>query len=174
MIIVDVVTKSKKWQEVGDSVVGDIENICVDLILLTEIKTILKKNFILEVSISLASNLQMKKVNFKFRQKNQATNVLSFPACDEKLIRKFGIKTIAKGLNHLFLGDIILAYETIKKEAKEQKKVFDHHLTHLILHSILHLIGYDHVSSKAAKVMEDLEIEILQKFNIRNPYLQKI
>lgn len=97
---------------------------------------------------------------------------MSFPAFDEKLIRKIGIKKAAKSQNHCFLGDIVIAYETVKKESLAQKKKFRDHLTHLILHSILHLIGYDHEEKKMAEKMENLEIKILKKLKIKNPYQQ--
>ena len=68
------------------------------------------------------------------------------------------------------LGDIILAYKVVKKESNEQNKNFVDHFTHLIIHSILHLLGYDHEIEKEALIMEALEIEILSFFNIKSPY----
>jgi len=117
--------------------------------------------------------VQMKKINFEFRQKNKPTNVLSFPALDENLIRKVGIKKAVGPCNHLFLGDVVISYETLKKESLAQKKKFHDHLTHLLLHSILHLISYDHEDEKMAKVMESLEIKILKTLKIKNPYQQQ-
>jgi probable rRNA maturation factor len=112
----------------------------------------------------------MKKINLEFRGKNKATNVLSFPALDENLIRQIGLKKLAGADEYLFLGDIIIAFETLKKESLAQKKKFHDHLIHLILHSILHLIGYDHEEEKMAKIMEDLEVRILKKLKIKDPY----
>jgi probable rRNA maturation factor len=142
VINIDVITKSKKW--VGKEKL--VEKLAKKLILLTKAKA-------QELSISLVSDLQMKKINFQFRDKNKPTNVLSFPAFD-----------------HLFLGDIVIAYETLECEAKEQKKKFRDHLTHLILHSILHLLGHDHQEEKMAEKMEKLEIKILRQLGIDNPY----
>lgn len=142
---IDVVTKSKKWQ--GQEKL--IEKITKKILPLTKAKAE-------EVSISLVSDAQMKKINFQFRGKNKPTNVLSFP-----------------GLDQFFLGDIVIAYETLVREAKEQKKDFNNHLTHLILHSILHLLGYDHEEEKDAQKMEKLEIKILHQLGIQNPYLLK-
>ncbi|MBU6339336.1 MAG: rRNA maturation RNase YbeY [Rickettsiales bacterium] len=174
MINIDVVTKSKKWLEEENSE-KFIKETCEKLIPLTDLKTILNKNFAkgfeLELSISLVSDTQIKKINSQFRNKNKATNVLSFPALDENLVRKIGLKKLTKSTKYLFLGDIIIAYETVKKESLAQKKKFRNHLTHLILHSILHLIGFDHEDEKMAKEMESLEIKILKKLNIANPYL---
>ena len=142
MIVVDVVTKNKKWTDKEKLV----ERLAKKLISLT-------KSDAQELAISLVSDRQMKKINFQFRDKNKPTNVLSFPAFDR-----------------LFLGDIVIAYETLEREAKEQKKKFNDHLTHLILHSILHLLGHDHTEEKMAQKMEKLEIKILKQLDIENPY----
>ena len=142
MIAVDVVTKSKKW--VGKEKL--VERLAKKLISLV-------KSDAQELSISLVSDRQIKKINLQFRDKNKPTNVLSFPAFDR-----------------LFLGDIVIAYETLEREAKEQKKKFNDHLTHLILHSILHLLGHDHEEEKMAQKMEKLEIKILKQLDIENPY----
>ncbi len=142
MIAVDVVTKNKKW--VGKE--KFVERLAKKLISLV-------KSDAQELAISLVSDRQMKKINFQFRDKNKPTNVLSFPAFDR-----------------LFLGDIVIAYETLEREAKEQKKKFNDHLTHLILHSILHLLGHDHEEEKMAQKMEKLEIKILKQLDIENPY----
>jgi probable rRNA maturation factor len=142
VIAVDVVTKSKKW--IGKEKL--VERLAKKLISLVESDA-------QELSISLVSDRQMKKINLQFRDKNKPTNVLSFPAFDR-----------------LFLGDIVIAYETLEREAKEQKKKFNDHLTHLILHSILHLLGHDHEEEKMAQKMEKLEIKILKQLDIENPY----
>ena len=142
MIVVDVVTKSKKW--LGKEKL--VERLAKKLISLV-------KPDAQELAISLVSDRQIKKINLQFRDKNKPTNVLSFPAFDR-----------------VFLGDIVIAYETLEREAKEQKKKFNDHLTHLILHSILHLLGHDHEEEKMAQKMEKLEIKILKQLDIENPY----
>jgi probable rRNA maturation factor len=142
VIAVDVVTKSKKW--IGKEKL--VERLAKKLISLV-------KSDAQELAISLVSDRQIKKINLQFRDKNKPTNVLSFPAFDR-----------------VFLGDIVIAYETLEREAKEQKKKFNDHLTHLILHSILHLLGHDHEEEKMAQKMEKLEIKILKQLDIENPY----
>ena len=92
-----------------------------------------------------------------FRKKNSATNVLSFPSND-----KFD--------NILFLGDIIFSIESIKREANRDNKSVENHLTHLFIHAVLHLLGYDHETEEQAEKMENLEIEILSNLQIDNPY----
>ena len=169
MIAIDINIKSKKWLEIKN-IEKFIEKTCQKIIPLTNLGEILEKDFMLELSISLVTDARMKKINSQHRGKNKSTNVLSFPSLDEKLIRKVGLKKTVGLAKYLFLGDIILAFETIKKESLAQKKEICDHLSHLILHSVLHLIGFDHEDEKMAKIMEDLEIKILAKINIKNPY----
>lgn len=162
MISIDITSKSKKWENYENFV----EKICKKLIAETELKKILKKNIRVEVAVSLVLDREMKKINFEFRAKDKPTNVLSFPAIDWNLLKK----NTRQIKDFLYLGDIVIAFETLKKEALAQKKPFENHLTHLILHSILHLLGHDHEKEKMAKIMENLEIKILKKFKIANPY----
>ncbi len=69
------------------------------------------------------------------------------------------------------LGDLILAFETIEREATEQQKTFRDHTAHLLVHGVLHLLGHDHELEKQASAMEQKEIKILKKLGINNPYL---
>lgn len=163
MINIDIVSKSKKWQSHEDFV----KKVTKKLIAETELKKILKKNIQLDVAISLVLDREMQKINQQFRGKNKPTNVLSFPAIDWNLLKK----NIRQIKDFLYLGDIVISYETLKKESLAQNKSFENHLTHLILHSILHLLGHDHEEDDMAQIMENLEIKILRKFKISNPYI---
>jgi probable rRNA maturation factor len=69
------------------------------------------------------------------------------------------------------LGDIVICLEVVEKEARQQNKAFEHHLTHILIHGFLHLLGYDHIKDDEAETMENLEIEILQELQINNPYI---
>ena len=109
------------------------------------------------VSLLFAGDKKIIELNGLYRQKPFPTNVLSFPS---KIERN----------NEVFLGDIIFSAETIFKEAKRDKKSFYDHLVHLFIHSFLHLIGYDHQTENKAKIMERLEIKILETLKIDNPY----
>ena len=109
------------------------------------------------ISISFSGDKKVKELNNSFRKKRSATNVLSFPSN-----YKFN--------NTLFLGDIIFSIETILKEAKRDNKSVENHLTHLFIHSVLHLLGYEHETEEQAEKMENLEIEILSNLQIDNPY----
>ena len=119
------------------------------------------------MAVVLADDAFIKKLNRDYRGKNKATNVLSFPS--EPDIER-NAKTFSRQ-GEYELGDIILAYETILREATEQKKSFTHHARHLLVHGTLHLLGYDHMEQAQAQAMEKLEIKILKKQNIDNPYL---
>lgn len=108
------------------------------------------------VVVALSSDANVAVLNGQFRGKPKPTNVLSFPA--------------GEGVPDGFLGDVILACETVYREADEQGVPVAHHMQHLVVHGILHLLGYDHISADDAERMEALEISILSKLSIANPY----
>ncbi|MFN7709674.1 MAG: rRNA maturation RNase YbeY [Holosporales bacterium] len=118
----------------------------------------------LEVSVVLADDATVQDLNHRYRNKNKPTNVLSFPGQELH-------PDDLKGLQDLHLGDVILAFETVTKEAATEGKSFADHMAHLVVHGILHLLGYDHEHEEEAHVMEGLEIEILRHLEISNPYL---
>ena len=105
-----------------------------------------------EVAVVFAGDERLQALNAQFRGKDRATNVLSFE-------------------NHEApLGGMALAFETVFREAKAQRKPFINHSKHLILHGFLHLAGYDHHTARDARLMEGLEIAILSDMGIPNPY----
>ena len=108
------------------------------------------------INISFVSQQEIKELNRRFLNQNKTTNVLSFPS-DPKFYEDL-------------LGEIAICPFVIKEESIVQGKKEHDHLIHLILHSVLHLLGYDHVDSKSAKVMEGIEINTLKKLGIANPY----
>lgn len=114
-----------------------------------------------EVSFMLTDDKGMRKLNRTYRGKDKPTNVLSFAALD-------GAKPKA-GAPWL-LGDIVLASGVIAREAKQQAKKLDHHLSHMAVHGVLHLLGYDHEDDADAEIMEALEIAALAGMGIANPY----
>ena len=115
-------------------------------------------------------NKQIKQLNNKFRGKNCPTNVLSFPASSENYEVKSTL-TPTETDNPRELGDIAIAFEICKKEATESQVKFEHHVYHLIIHSVLHLLGFDHEEEKNASKMEKIEVQVLAKLGISNPYL---
>jgi probable rRNA maturation factor len=108
------------------------------------------------VAVALSSDASVEVLNGQFRGKPKPTNVLSFPA--------------GEGSPEGFAGDVILAAETLRREADEQGVPLDHHLQHLVVHGILHLFGYDHLSAEDAECMEAIEISILSRLGVANPY----
>ncbi len=121
-----------------------------------------------EISIVLVDDATQRILNETWRDKDRPTNVLSFPATD----------TVAGNLPQrefpgvpLTLGDISLAFETVRDEAAAQHKPIAAHLAHLVVHGVLHLLGYDHLGDADAALMEGHEIAILAGLGIADPYL---
>jgi probable rRNA maturation factor len=171
LVNIDIEVKSKKWLEIKN-IEKFIESQAIKILAKSPLAEFLNKKINFDLSISLCSNLQIRKINREFRDKDKPTNVLSFGNLDEKIIQQSGLNKAIGTNKYIFLGDIILSYEYILKEAKSQGKIFHDHLTHLTAHGILHLLGHDHEEEKMAKIMENLEIKILKKLNINNPYKQ--
>jgi probable rRNA maturation factor len=115
-----------------------------------------------ELGILLSDDEHVKSVNQEWRGIDKPTNVLSFPAvAPTKLARA------------PFLGDIIIAYETVEREAKAEGKAFADHYAHLVVHGFLHLLGFDHINEADAERMEALEIAILSSLDIPDPYTDR-
>ena len=106
-----------------------------------------------DLTVMLTTNGRLQKLNAEFRGKDKPTHVLSFPA----------------GLED-YLGDVAIAYGVTAREAKDAKKTLLDHTTHLTVHGVLHLLGYDHETTRQANKMEPLEVRILQAMKIANPY----
>lgn len=119
-----------------------------------------------ELAVMLTDDAGIRTLNSNWRGIDKPTNVLSFPA-----LQPAG----ASGPDDAprMLGDIAIAYETTRKEADDEQKPFDHHLSHLAVHGFLHLIGYDHEQDDDAEVMETLEQRILAQLGIPNPYADR-
>jgi probable rRNA maturation factor len=112
-----------------------------------------------ELSLVFTDDAHVRELNRRYRDKDTATNVLSFPAA----------RTNPKMFGPL-LGDLVFAAETIARESAVEGLTLDHHLTHLIVHGFLHLLGYDHENEADATVMENLETAILARLGIADPY----
>jgi probable rRNA maturation factor len=111
-----------------------------------------------ELSVVFTDDAHIRALNRRFRGKDKATNVLSFPAAPSG--RKLGP----------LLGDIVLARQTVEREADDQGLTFEDHLTHLVVHGFLHLLGYDHATEAEAVAMERLETAILASIGVADPY----
>jgi probable rRNA maturation factor len=115
-----------------------------------------------ELSISLLDDAEQRRLNRDWRGVDRATNVLAFPSWEPGVPAPAGAP--------LLLGDVALAAETVAREAAAQGKPVADHLSHLVVHGILHLIGYDHRSDHEAAAMEELEISILAELGVADPY----
>ena len=119
-----------------------------------------KKNFYL--SVLFIDDNGMRQINSKFRKKNSTTNVLSFPQNETKYLKE--------SISVIILGDIVISLEKILSESKEQKKFFSDHLCHMVVHSVLHLLGFTHQNDLDSKKMIKKEISVLNKLSISSPY----
>ena len=120
-----------------------------------------------ELAVMLTDDAGIRTLNSNWRGIDKPTNVLSFPA----LRPPTGVSS-ADEIPPM-LGDIAIAYETARREADDEQKPFDHHLSHLAVHGFLHLVGYDHETDDEAEAMEALEIEILAQLGIPDPYADR-
>lgn len=113
-----------------------------------------------ELSLLFTDDAHMQVLNRDWRGKDRATNVLSFPA----------FPATPDAPLPPMLGDIVLARETVAREAHDEGKPFGDHLSHLLVHGLLHLLGHDHEQDGEAEIMEALEVQILSRLAIPDPY----
>lgn len=130
---------------------------CPDLALEGEGKTLL-------LAMKLSDDVEVQSLNKQFRGKDMPTNVLSFPSGDDMP----GMEMVE--MTEKYIGDVIVSVDTLKREAQAQNKSVEDHFCHLFIHSVLHLLGYDHIDDTEAEEMERLEIDILAKLGVNNPY----
>lgn len=122
-----------------------------------------------EIYVELVSDEQSQELNQDYRGKDKPTNVLSFPGVEpDDLPGAF--KLAAQGGPPVMLGDLIIADNVVAAEAVAQNKSNESHFTHLLVHGVLHLLGYDHINDDEAEEMEALETEILASLGIDDPY----
>jgi probable rRNA maturation factor len=110
-----------------------------------------------EISVTFCDDAEIRALNAEWRGKDKPTNVLSFPTPGPLPARPL-------------LGDIVIAYETVAREAGEQEKTLREHTSHMVIHGFLHLIGYDHETAGEAEEMEGLERRIASRLGLRDPY----
>jgi probable rRNA maturation factor len=116
-----------------------------------------------EVSVRLADDAHVRALNAQWRGIDKPTNVLSFPASQPSKIAEAPM-----------LGDIVVAFETAEREAREEGKTLADHAGHLVAHGFLHLLGFDHQIAAEAERMEALEISIMAKLGIADPYASTV
>lgn len=150
----DIRTQSRRWREVADlrpRIVAAVEA----GLALAPVKTLPGA----ELSLLLTDDKRIRIVNRDWRGFDKATNVLSFPAAPPEKIASSPI-----------IGDIVLAFETVAREAEAEEKSFGDHLSHLVIHGLLHLVGEDHETEDQAERMEALETAALARLGIADPY----
>jgi probable rRNA maturation factor len=156
---IDVLVDSEQWENTARA------KVVVRRALKQAATTLSKKTA--ELAIVLTDDAAMRRLNRHWRGVDAPTNVLSFAT------RNHGDwpgKLLGSHLLGNHLGDIVLAYETVKREAHREGKPFDHHLAHLVVHGFLHLLGYDHGNEAQARRMETTERTILRDLAVPDPY----
>jgi len=117
-----------------------------------------------QIGIRIVNEAESQSLNSQYRDKDKPTNILSFPVELPE--------DVSKELDVLMLGDLVICSPVVENEARQQGKESKSHWAHMVIHGMLHLQGYDHISESDAEEMEGMEIKLLQKININNPYLE--
>lgn len=156
-LAIDVVEEAGDWTALGD-VAARVEPIAAAISRHVEID---ERS---EVALALSDDAHVRTLNATWRGKDRPTNVLSFPAAD--MVRPDGVA--------MPLGDVIVALETLTREAAEQDIPIGHHFDHLVVHGVLHLLGYDHEDAAEAEEMEALEVAILADMGVPDPYVGSV
>jgi probable rRNA maturation factor len=125
---------------------------------------LLKWHRLCTISVLLTNDAHIQRLNYEYRGKDKPTNVLSFEGYDDATLN------LLPPSEPILLGDIVFSFDTVQREAVVQNKTFVDHVSHLFVHGLLHLMGYDHEEDEMAEVMEALEVRILHFFSINNPY----
>jgi len=127
----------------------------------TALAQVITKQQDFELTIRLVNQEESQQLNMQYRGKDKPTNVLSFPF------------EVPEGVELNLLGDLIICIEVMKQEAQDQNKALFDHWAHLVIHGCLHLVGFDHISDSEAVEMESIEIAVLEKLGIDNPYIEQ-
>ena len=160
---VEISVEYPSWNSINN--LEKITEECIE----TVFEMLNKDSLFQEVCVLFTNDDEIKCLNKTFRGIDKPTHVLSFPAIEEEEWNYDDFENNETERSNI-LGSIAIAYETLEREAKEQQKIFTDHLKHLLVHSMLHLFGYDHIDVNEANEMETLEIKILEKLNVKNPY----
>ena len=121
-----------------------------------------------EITVRIVDEEEIQQLNQQYRGKDKPTNVLSFPFEIPELTLPDGIQ-IDESMSN-FLGDIVICAQVVTQESMQQNKLLSHHWAHMLIHGTLHLLGYDHIDDQEAQEMEGIEIAILKKLAIDDPY----
>jgi len=152
-----------RWKKAVPDLKTRLDALVRELFLLAELPKQVKEYAELSFCLVLTNDEVIQTLNRDYRGVDKPTNVLGFANIDSDDPPPPG--------DIFLLGDIFMAYETLIREAEEQEKTFANHFTHLLAHGLLHLLGYDHMEDNDAQRMEALEIAVLGKMSIANPYI---
>ncbi len=154
MITIDLTVEAGAWDQLGD-----IEALA-QRAASAAIGVVPELDGELAVAVLLTDDASMREINKDWRDQDKPTNVLSFPAAAHPGM---------PGPRHI--GDVVLAWETTEREAREEGKAVEAHVSHLIVHGVLHCLGYDHESDEQAEEMEALEVSALMGIGYADPYM---
>ena len=150
------IKKTKEWTEHEVSFVSEVlEHTFENLLNGNELNH--------EVSVLLTNDEEIRELNKKYRKIDKPTNVLSFSIMSDTNVNELKM-----------IGDIVISKEKILSEAKDQKKTFNDHLAHIVIHGFLHLLNFTHDSKEDSNIMENKEVELLKMIDISNPYGDRI
>lgn len=165
--VINISVNDERWEEIlpnADVLCSNILQTALCFINKFDPSDLFTSNKPMSLNLCLSNDEEVHYLNKEFRNKDKPTNVLSFANIDDP---EFDLSYIN---DELELGDIIISLETMQNEASQKNIPFEHHFSHLLVHGILHLLGYDHIEDDEADFMEDLETKILNILNIPNPY----
>jgi probable rRNA maturation factor len=152
-LAVDILTESEAWRAVPEA-----EAVIRRAVALAAAAVSTSEG---ELAILLTDDSAIHTLNRQWRGRDEPTNVLSFPGPEPQPDTP------------VLLGDIVIAYDTVAREALAEDKPIRHHLAHLAVHGFLHLVGYDHETDKEAQAMETLETVVLARLGVPDPYLAR-
>ena len=165
MLLVETAVAAPGWGDDTDWA-GLASRACAAALAETPHAGLERAGYAVEVSVRLTDNAEVRGLNRQYRGKDAATNVLSFPMVQPDLIEALSAGDDGETL----LGDIVLAWETVVAEAADKALNPADHAAHLIVHGLLHLLGYDHGDDIAATRMEAIETAALARLGLADPY----
>ncbi len=149
---IDIIVSAEAWKRVEG--LEQLTRDCIEASLAESGATLVEG---CEISVTYCDDAEIQALNAEWCGKDRPTNVLSFPTPGPLSARPL-------------LGDVVIAYETVAREAEEQEKSMRDHAAHMVIHGFLHLIGYDHETAAEAEEMESLEKRIASRLGLRDPY----
>ncbi|UWQ79007.1 rRNA maturation RNase YbeY [Leisingera sp. S132] len=167
-MMLDISIEDSRWQEAGleplaeDATVAVLAHFGLD-------------PEVCEISLLACDDARIAELNAEFRKKDKPTNVLSWPAEELGAEEDGGTPLLPEVdfTGEIPLGDIAISYDTCAREAAEAGKNLADHTRHLLIHGLLHLLGYDHIRDRDAALMEGIEVLLLGKLGIANPYYRE-